>query len=263
MKTRLFRPVDRFPGEFFALSLVVVLGTMLLFGTPAALLTTSVLGLIQVLALRRMRLGQRRAVAELGVARAMEQKWHERADTFMHELACFKDEVAYQDPETGVGNPRQFELEWERQIARCQRRGEPFSVAVVRVLGAGEGGELLESAALVAAAHRLAQTTRTEDCLCRVARQGFAVLLAGSAVWGAQAYVERARERFAATPIAVGDRMVEVSVRGGAAEYAPAMASVEELLAAAVENMRNPRVNAETRPGSFGRLRGQVEARAS
>ena len=230
-------PVGRFPGEFFALGLVIALGTMILAGTPAALSVASVLGLVQVVLLRKQRLAGAQTRKRLEHAEAEAKKWQDRANTFMHELACFKEQVAYQDPETGVGSARQFEVDFIKQVARYRRRSEPFAVALLQVRDPRHGDAAVDPAVVVAAAHRLAETARVEDSLCRVARRGFAVLLAGADSAGAAAYLERARQRFVDAPVVISGTRIDLSVTGGVAQYSEEIQGVQEFLAVAAQDL--------------------------
>jgi diguanylate cyclase (GGDEF)-like protein len=245
------RPIGRFPGEFFALGLALCIGMQLAFGTPYAIATAGIIGLLQVVLLRKQRMGGLDDKKRLELAEAEAKKWQERANTFMSELACYRDQVDYQDPETGVGSTRQFEVEFIKQVARHRRRGEPFSLALLQVRDPDHPDDLLDTAVIVAAAHRLAETARIEDSLCRVARRGFAVLLDGADSKGAEVYVNRARDRFEEVPVAVSGRRVELVLSAGIAEYKPAMGEVQEMLSAAARDLhRRQRDGLETRKDS-------------
>lgn len=249
------RPIGRFPGEFFALGLALCLGMQLVFGTPYAIATAGIIGLLQVILLRKQRLSGMDANRRLEAAEAEAKKWQERANTFMAELACYRDQVDYQDPETGVGSTRQFEVEFIKQVARFRRRGEPFSVALLQVRDPEHPDDLLDTPVIVAAAHRLAETARVEDSLCRVARRGFAVLLDGADAKGAEVYVQRARHRFEEVPVVVSGRRVELTLSAGVVAYDPTMTEVQEMLAAAARDLhRRQREELEERANASAQL---------
>ncbi len=98
----------------------------------------------------------------------------------------------FRDAETGLGTLAALRIDWARQVARLQRRGERFSVALFDIHELGEiqppppaimrgGGQALRSIA------------RTEDTLYRLSPERIAVLLPGSDFPGAVAFIERAR----------------------------------------------------------------------
>jgi diguanylate cyclase (GGDEF)-like protein len=231
------RPIGRFPGEVFVLGLGICLAVQIMFGSAAAIGAAAVIGLVQVMLLRRQRLSGQESSRRLEVAEAEAKKWQERANTFMSELACYRDQVDYQDPETGVGSTRQFEVEFIKQVARFRRRNEPFSLALLQVRDPEHPEDQLDTGIIVAAAHRLAETARVEDSLCRVARRGFAVLLDGADDKGARVYINRARHRFEEAPITVSGRRVELALSAGVAQYNPNIQEVQEMLSAAARDL--------------------------
>jgi GGDEF domain-containing protein len=240
------RPIGRFPGEFFVLGLAVSLGVQLSFGWAAAIAAAGLIGLVQVVLLRKQRLAGVDTEKRLEIAEAEARKWQERANTFMSELACYRDQVDYQDPETGVGSTRQFEVEFIKQVARFRRRGETFSLALLQVRDPEHPDDLLDTPVIVAAAHRLAETARIEDSLCRVARRGFAVLLDGADARGAEVYIHRARQRFEEVPINASGRRIQLALNAGVAEYNTTFTEVQEMLATAARDLhKKQRVDSE------------------
>ena len=233
------RPANRFPGEFFALGLVVALVTQAFLGLVAAMFIVGVLGLLQVFALRHQRLGREAEQAQLKNVTTEAKMWEQRANTFMHELACFKDEVSHQDPETGLGSTRQLEVEFSRQVARYRRRSEPFTIALLQVRDPKQPDSPLDMPLIMAAAHRLAETARVEDSLCRVARRGFAVVLTDCDKNGAAAYIERVRQRFSEYPILVGGQRIDLTLSGGVAQYDPKMTDFQEVLTDAARDLHS------------------------
>jgi diguanylate cyclase (GGDEF)-like protein len=244
------RPIGRFPGEFFVLGLALCFAVQFALGPAYAIATAGIVGLLQVVLLRKQRMAGVDTARRLEIAEAEARKWQERANTFMSELACYRDQVDYQDPETGVGSTRQFEVEFIKQVARFRRRGEPFSLALLQVRDPEHPDDLLETAVIVAAAHRLAETARVEDALCRVARRGFAVLLDGAGMKGAEVYVNRARARFEEAPVIVSGRRVELALSAGVVEYETTMTEVQEMLTAAARDLH-------------GRQREEIESRVA
>ena len=90
--------------------------------------------------LRRQRMEGLKNGSRADLAEAEARKWQERANTFMHELACFRETIDYEDPETGVGSTRQFEVEFIKQVARFRRGGQPFTVALLGADGSYQSG---------------------------------------------------------------------------------------------------------------------------
>jgi diguanylate cyclase (GGDEF)-like protein len=256
MKSRLPAPgaLNRFPGEFFVLGLAVCFAVQLVAGPAAALIVAGIVGALQLAILRRQRIERKRSEEELRLAQAEARKWQERANTFMHELACFRDAIDYQDPETGLGSTRQFEVEFIKHVARFRRRGEPFSVAVMQVRDPRRPDDPLAPPVIIASAHRLAETARVEDALCRVARRGFAVMLAGADARGAGIFVERARQRFSEGPVVVAGKRVELTISGGVAQYDPSMSDVQDILTAAARSLHSQPVPVDARRESPIRL---------
>lgn len=233
-----FRPIGRFPGELLVLGLAICVAVQAFLGPLVAVLVAVVIGLMQIVMLRQQRRSLSEADARSRHLEVEARKWQERANTFMNELSCFRDQIDYQDPETGVGSTRQFEVEFIKQVARYRRRGETFSVVILQARDPRRPDDLLEPDIIVSAAHRLAQTARVEDTLCRVARRGFAVMLAGSDARGAHVYIDRARKRFEEGPIVVNGKRVLLTIAGGAAEFNPTeMRDVQDILSAAARDL--------------------------
>ena len=101
------------------------------------------------------------------------------------------------DPATGVPNPRGYELELSREIARAHRSGRPLSMVLVgidsRTRPEGRGNGAAELGRL------LKRVTRTTDISCRRGEQEFAVLLPGTREAGATTLTTRLRDEAAKT----------------------------------------------------------------
>ena len=95
------------------------------------------------------------------------------------------------DPLTGLFNRRYLEESLLRELARCQRRGQPFSVLMLDVdhfkafndTHGHPGGDAL----LAALGGLLAQQTRAEDIVCRYGGEEFTVILPEAGMAQAQA----------------------------------------------------------------------------
>ncbi|MFN0096880.1 MAG: GGDEF domain-containing protein [Dehalococcoidia bacterium] len=242
-------PVQRFKGEFFILGLAIAVGVLAVFGPMAAFYVTITLALLQVYLLRNQRLTAESASTELKKAQAESQAWEATANQFMNELSSLKTQASMQDAETGLGNVRQFEADFGKQVARNHRKDEPFSVLLLQVRDTDHPDLELDAEALSASAEHLADSTRAEDTICRVARRGFAIILENCDRRGAEAYFERCRRRFDELPVNSHGRDLVVSLAGGVAEYDPAMTDFQGILRAAAQNLH-----------ARGRMRTQVRS---
>jgi diguanylate cyclase (GGDEF)-like protein len=107
--------------------------------------------------------------------------------------------LAHTDPLTGIHNRRAFWSAAARELERCRRRGEPFSLAYLDLdafkavndrYGHRAGDELLRGIATT-----LQQDLRQLDMVARLGGDEFALLLPGANVHGASAALLRLRER--------------------------------------------------------------------
>ena len=83
------------------------------------------------------------------------------------------------DPATGVPNPRGYELELGREVARAHRSGRPLSVVLVGIDGASRGAERGGNG-VADVARLLTRVTRKSDISCRRGEREFAILLPGT-----------------------------------------------------------------------------------
>ncbi|MEX2080410.1 MAG: diguanylate cyclase [Dehalococcoidia bacterium] len=224
---RLVYPLNRFPGEAFALA---VGGTILLalfagpwagFGLCAALALVQA-GLVRAAFASRDEALERAATVE------------EHDGLLKTELNKIRSRMPYEDHETGVGTRRQLELSWTKQLARHRRWGEPFAIALLEVTDAFRKERLLGPGTAASVASALLEVARTEDVICRLDNHTFAVLLAGTGKEGADRFVDRARVRTSGEPHD-GDDGEEfyLTVVGGTAEWDDAMQTVVDMLAVA------------------------------
>ena len=112
--------------------------------------------------------------------------------------------LAHTDPLTGVHNRRAFWSAAARELERCRRQHEPFSLAYLDLdgfkavndqHGHGVGDDLLR-----AVAGTLQQDLRQLDMLARLGGDEFALLLPGTDGPGAAAAMQRLRERLQRAP---------------------------------------------------------------
>lgn len=98
------------------------------------------------------------------------------------------------DPTTGVLDPRGYELELEREVARAQKTGRPLSVVFVEVGGAGAAGHDREAPGLGEMARLVTRVTRGTDISCRRGDRQLAILLPETRETGATRLTARLRE---------------------------------------------------------------------
>lgn len=141
---------------------------------------------------RAMNIGMTGAAASIVLAWNELRRAHlENTDLRTH-LQHAMNHDGFRDAETGVGTLAALRIDWARQVARLQRRGERFSVALFDIHALGEVTPP-PPALIRAGADALRSIVRTEDTLYRLSPARIAVLLPGSDFPGAVAFIERAR----------------------------------------------------------------------
>ncbi len=99
------------------------------------------------------------------------------------------------DPATGVPNPRGYEVELGREVARAHRTGRPLSVVLVGIAGSATTGSSARRGNSVAAvAQLLTRVTRKSDISCRRSEREFAILLPETRAAGATTLTNRLQE---------------------------------------------------------------------
>ena len=141
---------------------------------------------------------------------------------------------ASRDPLTGLVNRRFTEEAFEREIARCRRRGKPIGVCMIDIdhfkqfndrHGHGAGDVVLK---LVA--DTLAKSVRMEDVVCRYGGEEFLVLLPEADEKAASECTDRARTRVAELmPAFRGAPLGMVTISAGIAMF-PAQGVTPESL---------------------------------
>jgi len=130
-----------------------------------------------------------------GRRRTMNELQHEVA--IREELERRLQELADQDPLTGLSNRRRLERESTREIAEARRRGVPLTVAMIDIdgfkllndtAGHAEGDELLKDAA-----YAWTGVLRAHDLLARVGGDEFVAVLTDCGEDQATAVLERLR----------------------------------------------------------------------
>lgn len=99
------------------------------------------------------------------------------------------------DPATGVPNPRGYEVELGREVARAHRTGRPLSVVLVGIAGnATSGSSEPQGNGVAAVAQLLTRVTRKSDISCRRSEHEFAILLPETRAAGATTLTNRLQE---------------------------------------------------------------------
>jgi diguanylate cyclase (GGDEF)-like protein len=99
------------------------------------------------------------------------------------------------DPATGVPNPRGYEVELGREVARAHRTGRPLSVVLVGIGGNATSGSSEPSGKGVAdVAQLLTRVTRKSDISCRRGEREFAILLPETRAAGATTLTNRLQD---------------------------------------------------------------------
>jgi diguanylate cyclase (GGDEF)-like protein len=99
------------------------------------------------------------------------------------------------DPATGVPNPRGYEVELGREVARAHRTGRPLSVVLVGIAGnVTSGSSERQGNGVAAVAQLLTRVTRKSDISCRRSEREFAILLPETRAAGATTLTNRLQE---------------------------------------------------------------------
>jgi diguanylate cyclase (GGDEF)-like protein len=168
------------------------------------------------------------------VERAMEKKHLKDAN---RRLMAELDRMSRRDALTGLLNRRSLEDVLPQEFARSRRHRQPLAVAVFDLdhfkkindtYGHQGGDAVLQAFAAVASA-----TLREGDALYRFGGEEFIAVLPNADARGALSAANRVVAAVAASPVAVRDRLVRVTVSAGVACLAESMADGNELVALA------------------------------
>ena len=118
-------------------------------------------------------------------------------------LAAALGSGGFLDAETGLATIARLRVDWLSELARFQRRGERFSLAIFGVREAG-AGSLDPVTLLTVSGAEIGALARSEDTVYRVGARRIGVLLAGSDYPGAIAFVLRVKERLSLLTLADG-----------------------------------------------------------
>lgn len=157
-------------------------------------------------------------------------EWRERVEALEREVHRLREESAFEDPDTGLGNLVQLDRDFTKLVSRFRRHGEPFCLVLIRVAGFGGEGHALTKSSIARLARALAETARIEDSLSRAGEAEFAVLLPHCDLDGGDAFVSRARTNICREPVPTRDGTHFLQAVGGAAEWSEAAGTLLSLL---------------------------------
>lgn len=147
----------------------------------------------------------------------------DRYQAQLRELLARVDDLAHTDPLTGLLNRRAMMDKLEIEVARCERYGGLFSIALFDVddfkavndtYGHDVGDEVLKSIA-----DQFRQAVRRSDSCARWGGEEFLVLYTQTDIADALSGAEKCRAAIAA--LRVGERAIRVTTSGGAAVFRP------------------------------------------
>ncbi|MDA0224921.1 MAG: GGDEF domain-containing protein [Proteobacteria bacterium] len=144
---------------------------------------------------------------------------------------------ALTDPLTGLANRAGFEREFDRELSRVARDGDPFSVVMFDLDHFkninDQHGHATGDRALRTFADLLSATVRTHDVAARYGGEEFVLLMPDTESAEALHVAERVRERLEKKEIKAGRARVLLTVSGGVAHYGAHGKDFDSLLKAA------------------------------
>lgn len=153
------------------------------------------------------------------------------------DLEALERRAVYEDPQTGLGNRRQLQVSCMKQIARYRRWREPFALALLEFANPFRPDRPLSDEALAGIAQALLDVARTEDTVCRIDGQAFAVILTQTGEAGAIDYVDRVRVRLSEQPVKTSNEGF-FTIYSGEGSWSPDMETPFDLLSEASKNLQ-------------------------
>lgn len=141
----------------------------------------------------------------------------------IHALQAQLNEQANRDPLTGLYNRRYLDTTLTRELARCEREGQPLSMMLIDIDHFKQVndnyGHQAGDAVLVKLATLLQEQARSADVACRYGGEEFLLLLPNMPVDAALDRAEQWRAAFADTTVLVDARPLRVTLSIGVASY--------------------------------------------
>lgn len=240
-------------GTLLAMAAFILpgLGWLLLSGTPVdpstSGLTTSlsVIGLtLFLLMVSRMNFQRTLKLRETREALRRSEQALQTANDALHQqldeinaLQVRLSEQANRDPLTGLYNRRYLDTTLARELARCQREGQPLSLMLIDLdhfkkvndtWGHQAGDEVLRQLADMLASH-----ARLADVACRYGGEEFLLLLPGMPLGVALERAEHWRQDFAAVTVLFGELSIQATLSAGIAGYPGDGTTAQDLIRAA------------------------------
>jgi diguanylate cyclase (GGDEF)-like protein len=151
------------------------------------------------------------------------------------------ENLAQNDPLTGLYNQRMFNEVWQGEHAKCERDRTTYALLMVdmdKLADINDSfGHEAGNSALILVAQCLQRSIRTTDHAARFGGDEFAVLLPGASPEVAEAVVKRVRHNVYKTTLDVRSRMIRCSVSVGVVIYPKDGRDMRELLSFADRQM--------------------------
>ena len=164
-------------------------------------------------------------------------------------------EQANRDPLTGLYNRRYLDTTLERELARCQREGQPLSLILIDIdhfkqvndtWGHAAGDEVLRQLA-----DMLASRARLADVACRYGGEEFLMLLPGMPLAVACERAEAWRRDFAGTTIVFGELSIQATLSMGVAGYPGHGTTARQLIERADEALYGAKAEGRNRVAQY------------
>lgn len=163
-------------------------------------------------------------------------EWREKARRLQDRMQDFRKEVAFEDPETGLGNPMQLRRDARKAFAHVRRAGGTFALVLLDVQ-TSRGEATLPFEVVESVAAMLRDSAREEDSIAQIGPCTFAALLSGADEYGARQFAERVSRALAGATVHYDGRPAFLTGSMGVAAYEEWMHGAEALVDAARDDM--------------------------
>ena len=191
------------------------------------------------------------AVAAAAFFRTREAAARQEVDRLETEVRGLR-RVATGDPLTGLGTHERLIENGVRLIAKHERWGSLFSLALIEVALPGKRAPELKPPVIARIAETLREAARTEDYIYRISPQTFAALLIECDLAGARQCADRVRNALGKLDIPAGSGSTSLSIICGVAQWKKELGTMDHLLGAADEDAGVFEESLERERASFG-----------